>query len=403
MTRVVLGILVLFTFVVPSRAQEAARSPQADAAIVDARASLRRQILSAVIVRGMTVRELLERTGTADELTKKLEGAQQIGGTRWLDDQTAQVRLVIEGGTVADFLNQVVGRNAEKVPVPVGEVRTALDEWKGRSFSATGTSTGQAELTRLAPPAGDVNWTAVPADERNRALTAARENAVSRLTESLWPIEVGDGKTVGDALADSEAGKIVKDWLASRPVTSVDFRDDLTVRITLSAPGDELWQVLRNALTKQKLVATPTTDSGWGLLQKQVEARLAPAVGVGLVQVAKGGGPGAENLMPDVMPAWANQTMQAEATSPSKGSKLHTARAAQALALEKLKAQVEGLKLKENLTVGQAEKRDAKIERAVSRALGRAVPYQVDYGQGSVTVKVTMNLYDVWSMMAEKR
>ena len=387
----------------PLCAQDVARSPQAEAAVADARESLRHQVLSTVVVRGITVGELLERTGTGEDLGKLLGGAQQIGGTRWLDDQTAQVRLVIEGGAVAEFLNQVVAKNAEKVPVPVDEVRKALGDWKGRSFSATGTSTGPADVTRLAPPAGDVNWGSVPATERNRALAAARENAVSRVLDSLRPIEMGDGKTVGDALGEAEAGKVVNDWLANRPVTSVDFHDDLSVRIVMSTPGDELWQVLRNALTKQKQLAVPATDSGWSLLQKQVEARLAPAVGVGLVQVAKGGGPGVEKLLPDIAPAWAGQSMQAEGTSPSKGSKLHTARAAEALAMEKLRGQVEALKLKDDLTVGQAEKREARIERAVARALGKARPYQVDYGQGSVTVKVTMNLSEVWGAMGERR
>jgi hypothetical protein len=95
--------------------------------------------------------------------------------------------------------------------------------------------------------------------------------------------------------------------------------------------------------------------------------------------------------------------MQAEGTAPSKGSKLHTSRAAEAIALEKLRGQVEGLKLRDDLTVGQAEKRDARVERALAKALSRAHPYQVDYAQGSVTVKVTLNLADVWSLMSERR
>ena len=405
MTRAVLAILTLLAFAVPTRAQEAGQSPQTEGAIADARESLRHQMLSAQIVRGVTVREFLEKTGSGGELAKLLNGAQQIGGTRWLDDQTAQVRLVIEGGAVADSLNQVVSRNPDKSPVPADELRKALADWKGRSFSATGTSTGPADMTRLAPPVGDVNWNSIAPAERNRALAAARENAVSRLVDSLRPIEISDGKTVGDALAVPDAGTVLNDWLASRPVTSVDFRDDLSVRVTLSAPTDELWQVLHNALTRQKQVAVPNTESGWSLLQKQVEARLAPAVGIGLVQVAKGGqgGPAVEHLIPDLAPAWANQQMQAEGTSPSRGSKLHTARAAEAIAMEKLRGQVEALKLRDNLTVGQAEKRDARVERAVAKGLAKARPYQVDYNQGSVTVKVTFNLSDVWTLMSERK
>src|SRR3954452_13143593 len=121
-TRVVLVILGMIGICAPLRAQTTAQSPQAEAAAADARESLRHQILSLVIARGMTVRELLERTGGEEEFTRKLNGAQQIGGTRWLDDQTAQVRLVIEGGAVGDFLNQVAAKNPEKVPAPIEDV-----------------------------------------------------------------------------------------------------------------------------------------------------------------------------------------------------------------------------------------------------------------------------------------
>src|SRR6266478_9259955 len=82
-------------------AGDPARDPQTAAAASDARETLRRQVLAANVARGLTVRELLDNVGGADELAKRLQAAQQIGGTRWLDDQTVQVRLMIDGGAVA--------------------------------------------------------------------------------------------------------------------------------------------------------------------------------------------------------------------------------------------------------------------------------------------------------------
>jgi hypothetical protein len=400
--RFVVFVLAILASPLPLHAQDAAQSPQTEAAIADARESLRRQILSATVTQGLTVRELTDRTGSAPELNKSIDGAQQIGGTRWLDDQTAQVRLVIEGGVIADCLSRAVAKDPSKASIQPEALRRALSEWRNRSYAATGTSTGPADVTRLQPPAGDVNWNGVPQADRNRALAAARESAVGRMTDSLRPIELVDGKTINDALGVPEVNSALSDWLTNRPVTSVEFHDDLSVRIAMSVPPDELWQVLHGALSHQKQVPTPSTESGWSLLQKQVESRLAQPVGVGLVQVARGG-PQVENLLPDFAPQWANQQMQAEGTSPSKGSKLHTARAAEAIAMEKLRGQVEALKLRDNRTVGQAERRDARVERAVAKALGRAHPYQVDYGQGSVTVRVTFNLSDLWTLLSERR
>ena len=168
-----------------------------------------------------------------------------------------------------------------------------------------------------------------------------------------------------------EVDTALNGWLANRPVTSVEFREDLSVRVVISVPPEELWGVLHGALAHQKTAAMPATESGWSVLQKQVISRLAPPVGVGVVQVAKGGAQ-VENLLPDFAPPWAAQQCQTEATAASKWSKLHTARAAEALAMEKLRIQVEALKLRDNMTVGEASKRVRESNARWPGALGRA-------------------------------
>ncbi|HEY8748691.1 MAG TPA: hypothetical protein VIM11_12000 [Tepidisphaeraceae bacterium] len=401
--RLLLAILAILSPASILHAQDAPQSPQTAAALTDARESLHRQILSSVIAPGLTVHDLIDQTGGDTELTVRLQTAQQIGGTRWLDDQTAQVRLVIEGQSVAQFLIQIVEKNPGKSSVPPEVIKAHLADWRNRTYAATGTSTGAADVTRLQPPPGNAAWSSVSAENRNRALAAARDNATTRLTDSIRPVEITTGQTIDSALAVPDVNSALSTWLSRRPITSVDFRDDLSIRITMSIPPDELFQTLRAALTQQKQVPLPTTESGWSLVQKQIEARLAPPVGVGLVQPANPARQ-PEILLPDFAPTWANQQSQAEATSPSRGSKLHTARVAEDLAIKKLRTQVEALKLRDNLTLGEAARRDPRIAAALTKALNRAHPYQVDYAAGgAVTVRVAFDLSDLWTLLSDRR
>ena len=89
----------------------------------------------------------------------------------------------------------------------------------------------------------------------------------------------------------------------------------------------------------------------------------------------------------------------AEATSPQDGSPLHTSRA-EALAMEKLRDQVNQLPLSSGMTVGTAAGKDPRIEQAVAKCIDRARPAKVDYGpKGAVTVHVVLRLSDYgrWS------
>jgi hypothetical protein len=234
--------------------------------------------------------------------------------------------------------------------------------------------------------------------ERRRALTAARDAAITQVLESLRPIQFSSGQTVGNALADSGAGARVKNWLASRPVKSISFADDLVVRLELDASPDELWPVLKASLSDQKSVRTPVTESGWDSLKKRVISQVGPAVGSGMVQPELPPATGHGMAIPARAPAWATRQAEAEATSPAHGSKLLTARVAEAIALKKLSEQIDSLPFTGEMTIAQAAQRDPRIEQAVSRAMRRARPFKVDYGgKGAVTVHVALNLAELWA------
>lgn len=376
------------------------RNPQVDAATADAIEGLKTQVLAAHIRADLTVEDLIEKVGGRDELDKTLRGAERIGGARWLGDQAVQVRLSIDGSRIAKTLLSLVQAHSKESPIPPEALQRQIKWWGDRIFSATGTSTSAGEIVRLRPPPSDRAWWRVSDADRRKALLAARDSAVEHVLESISPIDISQGKTLGEALADPEAGKAVRGWLAGQPVQSVKFGDDLTVRLTLAVPSDGLWEVLRSALGRQHGVPAPASEADWNRVRDQVNARAASATGVGLVQQGAARPPGraAATTFPAQPPDWVNQIIQAQATAPQSGSPLHTARKGEALAIEKLRDQISKLPLWEGTTVGVAAGRDPAVEQAVAKSLSRARPYQVDYDpKGAVTVHVSLRLSDLWS------
>jgi hypothetical protein len=375
--------------------QEEARNPQVDAATADALESLKREILCAHVTPAMTVEDLLNQVGGTAELDKVLRDSQQLGGARWLGDQAVQVRLSIDGARVGKALGEIVRAHAKHSPISPGELDRHLRPWADRTFSATGTSTGAADFTRLRPAASDRAWSAVSDADRKAALVAARNDAIAHVLENLNSLDV-DGKSLAPALTAPEVSGPLKTWLAGQPVKAVEFRDDLSVGLTLSAPADELWPVLRSALSQQKEIPLPADQAQWDRLHAQLAAHLAPAVGIGNVGSKAPIAPAV--ALPAQAPQWSIQNAEAEATSPDDGARLRTARRAEALALEKLRHQLEALPLADGMTVGDAAQRDPVLKKALTHALNRARPIQVDYGaKGSVTVHISLRLSDLWA------
>jgi len=398
------ALILVSMFSLAGYAQDASQSSQVAAAAADAADALEREVFSAVVTPGVTVKGLLDRVGGSDELVRLVRSAPQIGGPRWLDDQTVQVRLFIDGPQVARMLDRLVDRNPGKSPVSASVIRRELSGWSSRTFSATGTSMGPGDIGRLGPPPQDRAWQGISDEARRSALNAARDSAINHVIESLRPIQFETDKNLDQALAVPEVNQTIHNWLWARPVKSVEFNDDLSIRVTLSSPPDDLWHVLRGAMEKQKQAAVPVGQAGWDWLEGQVVARAAPAVGIGFVQPPNVAAvPAQAALLPPQPPAWTMRQAQAQATAPSRGSnKLQTARAAEAMALEQLRREVNQLPLSEKATLGDAARRDPKIEEAISRVLGRARPFQVDYlAHGAVTVHMSVNLADLWAELSK--
>src|SRR4051812_20498107 len=106
-----------------------ARRDQIAAATCRAVDLLRNEIAQEPIGRNVTVSELLDRTNSTDTFNKTLQRAQMIGGPRWIDEQTCQVRLDISGPRVRQALVSIAASNPKKSPI-APEVMTAhLRDW----------------------------------------------------------------------------------------------------------------------------------------------------------------------------------------------------------------------------------------------------------------------------------
>lgn len=397
-------VILLCVMSLPSWGIAEERNPQIDAAAADAVEALKAQVLAAHIRADLTVEDLIEKVGGREELDKTVRGAERLGGARWLGNGAVQVRLAIDGSRIAKTVLALVEAHPKESPIPPDALRRQIKWWGDRIFSATGTSTSAGEITQLRPPPSARAWWGVGDAERRKALLAARDNAADHVIESIGPVQVNQNKTLGEALANPDAGKAVRGWLESQPVQSVKFNDDRTVRLTLACPADGLWGVLRQALSHQSQVPPPANDTEWNRLRDQVNAKAADATGISALQAGAVRPGGIATTLPVQAPAWASQIIQAQATAPQAGSPLRTARKAEALAVDKLRDQINPLPLSGGKTIGAAAGENPTIEQAVTKTLNRARPYQVDYGpNGSVTVHVSLRLSDLWAEMSGQR
>jgi len=361
---------------------------------------LRQDVLAAHIQPDITVQMVVERTGGEAIFNKALASAHQVGGPRWLDEQVAQVRVEINGAPVADALEEMSRNKPKALPISPSTVHDRLKRWPRRTFSAIGTSTSASAVDRLRPDPNQISWKGVNDQICRHAIEAARQDAVRRVIDSLKPITWDDNQNLGKLLDLPEVRQKVSGWLVSRPVTSVEFRDNLEIRLTLAAQPTELWPVLKDALTNEK--PRPETLADWEHIRQQVDMKMASPAGVAAA-TRPAASAGAAVALPSQAPAWTTQTLSARGSAASAAGLLRAARAAKLAALEELRAQVEALPLSANLTLGDAAKKDARIAAALERGIERAQVANVEYDspqRGSATTRLTLDLEEVWRELA---
>ena len=382
-----------------ARAQQIAQTVQVDAARSDALEALRREILAAQILPDATVQTLVDRAGGEGVLSLVLTKAQQLGGPRWIDDQTCQVTLAISGDEVAKALEQLSDSKPKALSAPPQVVKERLKRWRRRTFEAVGTSIGWSAVDRLRPDPSQANWQMVSDEDRKKAIVAAKQSAVQAVLDSLKPLVLEGTHTVGEALSVPQVDDDLRKWLASRPITAVQFRDNLEIRLALSVAPQELWPQLKEALQKQKKVPMPDKTNDWIRVREQVLARMAPPVGASTAGATVVAATRPAIVLPDQPPPWTNDSIEAVATASSTGAALRTARAAETAAARELRIKIDALLLSPGLPLGEAAKQDPRIQQAIDRSLQRAQIARVDYDsptRGSVRAKLLLNLEDVW-------
>ena len=364
--------------------------------------NLRQEVLAAHIEPDITVQMLIDRTGGIDALNKALAGARQVGGPRWLDPQTAQVRLELKGTSIADALEKLAREHPGAISIGPDVVHERVGRWKRRSFSAIGTGTSPGSAARLRPDPSQVSWQQVSDQSRQRAIEAARQDAVGRVIESLKPLSWNDRRTLADALNNGEVADTVRGWLNTRPVIAVEFRDNLEVRLTLAASPDDLWPVLKGAMERGKSVPKPKASADWQHLHQQVDARMANACGSAAAMAVITTRP--VIAIPTIAPAWRRLTLDGQGQAESPAGLLRAARSAKAAALAQIRTQINALPLTAHLTLGDASHQDPRIDQAITRALDHAQISKIEYdtpGRGWATAHLNLDLDELWRELSD--
>jgi len=409
----------------PAKAKAASdpRAAQVAAATAGAILRLSDDINEQRLSPALTVRQFLEKTGQSAELMDVLRRADQIGGPRWLDDQTCQVKLSVSGQRIAKVLENIAQDLGAKSPIPAAAIRIKLRDWAGRSFLATGTSISASRLEQIRPT-DSIAWQQVDDDTRRRAITSAAQDAARRATDAVRSLPVAPNRTGGDVLASASSAEQFNQWLASRPVTNVRFHDDLSVDLTLGVTSDDVFNALRDAAGDIPADSTaPPSPADQGHMsfaaggvggdalaeaRRNFESQFQPPTGsaradstTASATTPHSAGP-ARVVIPSAPPAWVKKPISAEARASSAGSRLLTMRSAELKATENLRAQVNALELAPGLTLSDAARQDPGVAQALGGALDRARVVKSDYSaNGDAAVRVEIDPRDLWDELSK--
>src|SRR5439155_13874823 len=150
------------------------------------------------------IHDFLRRTSASDPFLQALRRADQIGGPRWIDNETCQVKLAIGSEEVRKTLVKIAEDSGRTSPLPPDALAAKLQIWDNRTFTATGASISAARAQQIRPADLPGPWRTVPDDARKQTIAAARDDAGDRVLESIGSIEIADAKNVSQMLADKD-------------------------------------------------------------------------------------------------------------------------------------------------------------------------------------------------------
>jgi hypothetical protein len=246
-----------------------AADPPTESAVISAtsvaRANLRDTIGRVLVAPpDLYIADFLDKTGGADRLNDVLAKAEPVGGPRWLDKGTCQVRLTVPADSVFTILESLATERSDRSPTTLATIRRVGEDWKSRSFTATGASVlSQATTAAVAPATANVPfvapivpppWTidllqadgnASPAGSRLRTIRAAERVALIRLRAQAEQLPVSQGVTIGDVLAihpqlTDEFDAAVRRARAAK----IEYLADGSVQLRVTLDGAIIWNAL---------------------------------------------------------------------------------------------------------------------------------------------------------------
>jgi len=231
------------------------------------------------------------------------------------------------------------------------------------------------------------------------ALTDARATVLSELTrQSLL-----ENLTVADLVVKPDAMRRLERVVDSaRQIGGPRRIDARTVEVRIELSGRDVAPLLLTLAAERPQVG----ETNMSTLQARLRVwdhKLFQATGSNAsrtdapASVEVETAPPVQRRLPAVAPAWVTQQMDASASAPFAGSPLRSARDAETRARAQLHEQVRALPLTQDQSIRQAIESDPQLAAAIDRALRFARVSKTDYqSDGSVVVKISMELRDVW-------
>ena len=243
----------------PAEARQAKIQAATNNAVNAMMADVTRQPISKELV----VRDLINQANGRDALMATLQESDQIGGPRWIDENTCQVRLEIGGQKVANTLIKISDGAGDRSPVKPAALKKSLSTWDRRSFSAIGSSENQAQPdtgldnpttqpAQIALPQVAPKWSTEfmrveaqngPALSKLRAARAAEQKALAALRSQVDELAVAKDVTVGKLSASDPAMKQAIDRAVQRAkLTKLDYLADGSASVQVTADLADVWR-----------------------------------------------------------------------------------------------------------------------------------------------------------------
>lgn len=357
---------------------------------------------------------------------RTLRRAQLVGGARWIDDQTVQVRLDLSARVVADAVMQLAGAYQRQTGIPPQKIAEATRAWSDRTLTATGLSTGVVSSSAVVVPVRPARTRVAGAEAGSAAessadgavggetasghdagvavdggvvppesIEAAKSEAAESLMAALSRAELPGGRSVRELVRLPGVRDALAVHVRARPLRERQRLSDGSVRVVVQLDAARVVEVVRSAAVAANEPWIPTDEATWSAWGR-VLAGAVPAEVEGVLPAAD-----FRDLLTrvsvDAPPGWVEQPLEAEGSSGGLATKLLTARQAEVTALRELREALQSLPVGESVSLGQLARRTPLYAGVVDRAMSRARVIRVDYFEdGSATVRVRTDPRLMW-------